>query len=133
MYYLTEGKPSFLEDQYLDKVVTFASDFLSIEYDTVLDFTEDLGDTAGYVDIEHGEIVVYINPAQSIIEITRTIFHELVHAKQLLEGRLEEACGINPAVWCGEPYHGKVYSEQPWEIEAYSVEEVMSSTFYREA
>lgn len=132
MIYYVEGKPSILTDQYLDKVVSFSYDYLGLKRDLTIDFSEELGGTAGYVDIEDDEITVYINPDQSILEITRTIFHELVHAKQMLEGRFEEAHAKNPPVWEGKPYYGNTYSEYPWEIEAYSIEEQMAIKFYGE-
>lgn len=132
MIYYVEAKPSVITDKYLDKVVSFSYEYLGLIYDLIIDFNDDLGGTAGYVDIEDEEITVYINPDQSIPEITRTIFHELVHAKQMLEGRFEEAHDKNPPVWEGEHYYGESYSEYPWEIEAYSIEEQMAIKFYGE-
>jgi len=131
MIYYVEEKPSILTDQYLDKVVSFSYDYLGLNRDLTIDFSEELGGTAGYVDIED-DITVYVNPKQSILEITRTIFHELVHAKQMLEGYFIESCDGNLPLWEGLPYHGKIYSEYPWEIEAYAIEQKMTEKFYGE-
>ena len=132
MIYYVEEKPSILTNQYLDKVVSFSYDYLGLSNNLTIDFSEDLGGTAGYVDLEDEEITVCINPEQSILEITRTIFHELVHAKQMLEGRFEEAHAKNPPVWEGKPYYGETYFKNPWEIEAYLIEEQMAIKFYGE-
>lgn len=43
--------------------------------------------------------------------------HEMVHAKQFLEGRLREVDGKH--FWLGEDAGHYSYYEQPWEIEAY--------------
>lgn len=132
MYYITEEKPGHIGTLYLDKVVVFSCDYLGLSMPIVVDFSEDLDGTAGYVDIEEDEIVVYVNAEQSILEITRTIFHELVHAKQMLDGYFREGCAKEYPVWKGEPYKGNEYSDYPWEIEAYSLEEKMITNFLAE-
>lgn len=132
MYYITEEKPDHIGTLYLDKVVVFSCGYLGLSMPMVIDFSEDLGGAAGYIDIEDEEIVVHVNADQSILEITRTIFHELVHAKQMLDGYFREGCGKEFPVWKGQPYVGTQYSDYPWEIEAYSLEEKMITNFLTE-
>jgi hypothetical protein len=57
------------------------------------------------------------------------IAHELVHAKQIAEGRLRNLGFVlkeNTLVYCWEwedkEYSAIAYKDQPWEIEAYSLE-----------
>lgn len=65
--------------------------------------------------------------------ILQNIAHELVHAKQMLEGRLiDSGLVFLPAgdcmtlakkvIWNGQDYTGVPYDQQPWEEEAYALE-----------
>lgn len=53
----------------------------------------------------------------------RAAFHELVHVKQMSEGRLRIHNG--QIFWEGRPFctKGKLYEDQPWEREAYEQEQ----------
>lgn len=73
--------------------VNFAKEYLGIKYDIkvalAFERTPDLKTTA-YYDLE-GFIKVYVKD-RAIIDICRSIAHELVHHKQMLDGKLD-----NPA------------------------------------
>lgn len=72
--------------------VNFAKEFLGIEDDIKIKLaferTPDLKTTAYYS--LNGLIVVYVKD-RAIIDVCRSIAHELVHHKQMLEGRLLDA------------------------------------------
>ena len=68
------------------------------------------------------EFILDIKSTQTEDEIIRTLAHEMVHVKQYVYGGLDEE-GMK---WCGKnltrdlPYH-----EQPWEIEAHDVGDIL--------
>lgn len=66
--------------------------------------------------------------------------HEMVHAKQLIRGELKSTRRINTTVngvdfevdateWKGEMMYNVPYKDQPWEIEAYSLEDALSEMY----
>jgi len=55
-------------------------------------------------------------------ELRISLLHELTHAKQFLKGELQYTDKVGTMVWKGCRYEGIPAHEQPWEIEAYSVE-----------
>lgn len=66
--------------------------------------------------------------------ILRNIAHELIHAQQIIEERLEDrglqivSSGegeslVKLSVWDGKEYTNTAYDDQPWEIDAYAREE----------
>ena len=66
-------------------------------------------------------------------DILRNITHEMIHAEQIITGRLEniglqisgDGTLVNVVIWEGDTYTNTPYSEQPWELEAYSREETV--------
>ena len=58
--------------------------------------------------------------SSSFIEMMKTLTHELVHGKQFLRGELNNECGWT---WKGRKADGWKYENQPWEKEAYRLEE----------
>ena len=128
MYYTAYAKPKIITNKLMDKVVVFACDFLNLDVDLEIEFKS--VEDGGYVDFEEGEdIVVGINPDQSKNELIRTIFHEMVHVKQYVEGDLSHENSDN--LWKGEVVDVP-YSDRPWEKEAYEQEEAMWHIFSRE-
>lgn len=107
---------------------------INVEFNKKLD-----SDAGGYCSGEGKEIDIEI--ATHIqgekcpkADIQRYIAHEMVHAKQMLEGRLvDHGLQIGTAgdtqvlykaqTWEGEVYTNTPYEKQPWEIEAYKMEE----------
>ena len=66
--------------------------------------------------------------------IYKNIAHEMIHAEQIISGRLEDlglqlvASGddqsiVKVSIWDGETYTNTKYDDQPWEIDAYAREE----------
>lgn len=69
-------------------------------------------------------IVVLLKPCYSIERLGLTLAHEMVHVKQLAKGKLKTIKGIS--YWNGKRYNNKTkYLDQPWEIEAFSKQELI--------
>jgi hypothetical protein len=68
------------------------------------------------------EFTMEINRQQSAKEILHTMAHEMVHVRQYAYGNLNEEA----TYWCGKTYARNLkYSEQPWEIEANSIGDIL--------
>ena len=75
------------------------------------------------------EFLIEINSTQTEIEVLRTIAHELVHCAQYATGRLNE----DMTVWCGKKVPSNLsYDKQPWEIEAFSVGDILCMEYSNE-
>lgn len=66
--------------------------------------------------------------------IYKNIAHEMIHAEQIISGRLQDlglqivSTGddqslVKVSIWDGETYTNTKYDDQPWEIDAYAREE----------
>jgi hypothetical protein len=66
--------------------------------------------------------------------IYRNIAHEMIHAEQIISGRLDDLglqllqsgdsqSLVKVSIWDGETYTNTKYEDQPWEIDAYAREE----------
>ena len=106
-----------------------------------LDFVKECaGGAGGYCDGDDEEIRVELARQDAVGRIPMkdlmiNIAHELVHAQQMASGRLVNKgfvfCDNNPGalvtkqIFDGQEYVGVPYKDQPWEIEAYNLEEVI--------
>jgi hypothetical protein len=74
--------------------------------------------------IKHlGAIVVLLKP-QSLDRLGVTLAHEMVHVKQIANGKLKTVNGVN--YWNGKRYSSRTkYLNQPWEVEAFSKQELI--------
>ena len=72
---------------------------------------------------------VAINPTVSKTDFMklRTLFHELTHVEQFARGRL--ASTEKGWFWNGDNMDHVAYEEQPWEIEANAVEELLTDLY----
>ena len=92
------------------------------------------GDAGGYcygdaedIDIE---IATHVQGEALDIETIKTnIAHEMIHAQQIVSGRLNDHgiqivndCLVKVAEWDGEYHTNTKYDDQPWEIDAYARE-----------
>lgn len=71
------------------------------------------------------DIAIYINPKQKKQEMIKTLFHELVHAKQIINKEFRVLPKTNKLVWKRKVVHPKrfkIYENLPWEKEAYRME-----------
>jgi hypothetical protein len=68
--------------------------------------------------------LIKINGKQTMKEIGLTLAHELVHVKQMIRGQLKTT--KNSILWVGKPYKKNMeYLEMPWEVEAFSRQELI--------
>ena len=122
-------------EKYIDAVVqvlgldNFDAD-IEVEFAPKLD-----GHAGGYCHGDNEEVVVEIATkcmGEKIEkdQILQNIAHELIHAQQILSGRLVDHglqivndCLIKVQQWDGEYYTNIKYDDQPWEIDAYAREE----------
>lgn len=67
------------------------------------------------------EFLIEVRANQSQEEIIKTLAHEMVHVKQYVYGELNEEGTIWFDVQCAD----LEYDEQPWEIEAHDVTDIL--------
>jgi hypothetical protein len=130
--YEVSNAPKSINFVLLDKVFAFACKYLDIHEHIVLEF-ETLGKGhCGYcdcdVDEEDEETTIVISKSLSVKDVIRTIFHEMVHVKQYMDGRL--VTGYQSR-WMGETYDCD-YNELPWEVEAFDLEAKMFNAYNEE-
>lgn len=75
-----------------------------------------------------GMLTITVNPHQPLASFVDTVFHEMAHAEQIFEGRLNNSrirCGENPTVrlWNKKAFSTRLmpYLDWPWEVEARDV------------
>lgn len=87
------------------------------------DQLEDSDGVTSYVE-QFDCIVVLIRSCNSLERLGLTLAHEMVHVKQLAKGKLKSKNGVR--YWNGKVISKKVkYLNQPWEIEAFSKQELL--------
>jgi len=72
-----------------------------------------------------GIYLIVLRPVKNLKDLGITLAHEMVHVKQMAKGtmRYEKNGSI---IWAGKKYSKKVnYLDRPWEIEAYSKQEIL--------
>lgn len=128
MLYFCMTKKLPIERRLLDDALAFASERLKLEDDVcvVLKFSKTCS-AAGYAewDDNEEEFVIELNSRLTDTEIVRTIFHELVHIRQLQE----ETYDPDTQSWKGQDCSHLEYEFYPWEIEAFRLEEEMMLEF----
>ena len=73
---------------------------------------------------------VNIDGNLSISDFIKTIFHELVHVKQYVTSELVDRIrGRAKVTWKGSDHTKTSYSKQPWEREAYRLQEALYKEF----
>lgn len=129
MMYSTNNKPKQIPYELIDRAIKHGTNFLGIkDVDIEISFKK-LGGVAANVDYFDEENTIDMEIETEIWrykdEFERTIFHELVHAKQIMDGRLNIDY---PSTWDGIVYTCSYY-DLPWEKEAYALEEEMMKSF----
>ena len=72
-----------------------------------------------------GCYMVVIKPTRNLKDIGLTLAHEMVHVKQLAKGVLKNKQN-GTHIWAGKKYSKKTrYLDMPWEIEAFSKQELI--------
>ena len=124
MIYEVSNKPKKIEAVLLDSAVLFACSYLKLDLDFVIEFERLEKHQYGFCDYDEDEVIVTIAKRLSQKDIIQTLFHELVHVKQYVDGRLDRGYK-----WFGMVYEGN-YNKLPWEVEAFDLEEKMMNVFY---
>lgn len=132
MIYLVEDKPAKISIGLLDRAVLFAFEYLKLPEDLIIEivFEDDPHDPyyCGSSDMEEGVGQIWINPKLKKKDIIATLFHEMVHVRQISEGSLEIGEWPVPSKWKGE-FVVATYKDLPWEKEAYFLEEQLVTLF----
>ncbi len=69
-------------------------------------------------------VVILLKHTYSLEKLGLTLAHEMVHVKQLAKGKLKNVKGFS--YWNGKKYSNRTkYLDQPWEIEAFSKQELI--------
>jgi hypothetical protein len=127
MFYEVVNKPKKIEENLLDRALTFACDYLNIDVDLVIEFETLKTNECGfclYDSCDEGEeVIITIAKRLSLREMIVTLFHEMVHVQQYVSGRLEHG-----SKWLGKVYECS-YAELPWEVEAHLIEQEMMEKF----
>lgn len=132
MYYYIDNRPSSLSMDFLDEVLDFGQYYLGLDSDFIIKlvFLSDLGKQVwGYCNgIEDEDYVIEISSNINTSNMVETIFHELVHVKQIIDGRLDE----DGRTWKGKTYDTTKtpYKELPWEVEAFRLQRLMTKEFF---
>ena len=129
MIYEMYDNPEWLTFDLLDSILMHAHDTLNFPEESyfVIEFTDDInGD--GNCDVEEGIVEINVNNKLSQEDTIITLFHELVHAEQILRGKLVVGHGLTPSKWCDTIYRS-TYEELPWEVEAFRLEKQLMESF----
>lgn len=91
-------------------------------------------DTGGYAASTHTDkdIVICFDSKLDISKMMTAMAHEMVHVKQIASGllRLEVRRGKPVTTWRNKVYKGTDYLTQPWEVLAFSKQELMVRQLY---
>lgn len=132
MIYEVENMPNTISYEMLDSVIVFACEYLGILYETdmEIEFDDELEEyQCGSCDVEDGIAQLWLNPLLNERELITTIFHEMVHIRQMLNGDLVAGEGREKSAWHGVKYDEN-YEDLPWEKEAFELEQIMVENFY---
>lgn len=132
MYYVTYKKPKKISDELMDRAILFASEFLDIDEAIEIDFEDEIKDgRCGHCDYDENGLTIFIRPTMKKKDIIVTLFHEMVHARQIILGQLIPGEGNEHPKWMGETCD-LPYLETPWERDAYELELVMWDIFSKQ-
>lgn len=138
MYYDITMPPSHVGIEQLHDAVMFAYQYLDIPDGTSTEviFNNKRDPFVGFAmyDFEEQLAEIYIYNKQSAEEILRTLFHEFVHIKQVIDKRLVVFEDSYDRIWNGEHFlhmsePNELYNDLPWEVEAHSIEQQMIDNF----
>lgn len=136
MIYFIDSLPKRLKSfGEFDKAIAFACRYLNLPEDLELDieFCGELNDnTQGEADYEDCSATITLSNRIKKAELIPTLFHEMVHIKQMMDGDLIVGVGNERTKWKGEYFQGTYY-EYPWEVEAFQHEENMMKLYMENA
>jgi hypothetical protein len=99
----------------------------------VTDLDENDSHARGYCTQEsERHFLLEICENQTDDSIIRTIIHEMVHVKQYVYRELIQKYGKDHGhrvYWRGEDWTNTIYTKQPWELEAYELEDTLYNEY----
>jgi hypothetical protein len=119
---------TFVKDKYLSNYTT-----LEIEFTIKKNLSEDTGADGFCFAVESGRprtFEIEIDKGLSITKFIKTVIHELIHVRQYAKGELVDySRGRAKVSWKGKDYSKTSYSRQPWERQAYRLQESLYNEF----
>jgi len=80
------------------------------------------------------EFQITIDKSYGKKNLIQTIIHEMVHVKQYAKGELAERYrGGHTQLWKGIDHNHTAYDDQPWEIEAHTLQDTLYEEYINEA
>lgn len=130
MIYFIDNLPKRFKSVNFDEMILFAHDFLSLQDDLHLEieFIDLPKHMHGEADFEDDVATISLQKRIKLSDLIPTIFHEMVHIKQIVEGDLVVGADGSRAKWKGEHVQCEYY-DFPWEVEAFQLEEKMMKLF----
>lgn len=134
------------KDKLLSKYLKCAANFYAetllpkkiVDNITLKIIVHDTLDAGGYCDSEEyssknpRDFIIDLSRTKKIINMFITLAHEMVHLKQMANGEMKDKRIKNKyvTVWKGELVEDDIsYWDQPWEIEAYGLENSLTAKF----
>ena len=128
---LIESVVDFLRPMYFDKYKT-----LSLEIAISRTIAKDCGVDGiclTFSTYRPREFEIGISGLMSDNDMIKTVIHELVHVKQYVKGELiERTHGKYKTIWKGKDHSKTSYSRQPWEKQAYRLQESLYKKYMLE-
>jgi hypothetical protein len=119
---------TFVKDKYLSNYTT-----LDIELTIKKNLSEETGAEGFCFAVESARprtFEIEIDKDLSITKFIKTVIHELVHVRQYAKGELiDYSRGRAKVSWKGKDYTKTSYSRQPWERQAYRLQESLYNEF----
>ena len=84
------------------------------------------------------EFSIELRFEQSYTEMILTVCHEMVHVRQMARGELKDVSMSRDSKYSHQTWKGKkmrrniAYAKQPWETEAYKLQETLAEMFIEE-
>lgn len=130
MIYFVGKLPKRFESFDFDRVVLFAHEFLELpeNLELEIEFVALPKNMQGEADYEDELATISLNSRIKKSELIPTIFHEMVHIKQIINKDLIIGVGNKRTKWKGKHFQGDYY-DFPWEVEAFKLEEDMMNLF----
>ena len=128
IYYAEEGVLSVWQ---LDSAICFAADNLDLPENISIDIQyidgkSNLWGSCDQEELDNLEFVIEINKDLTTNDMIETLFHELVHVKQIASKQYN----VDNKTWNNIVYNCN-YNELPWEIEAFYLQEKLADEYFR--
>ena len=76
------------------------------------------------------EFKIQVDRSINMNDFIKTVIHEFIHLKQYVKGELVDTTrGCASIKWLGKDHTRTPYSKQPWELQAYKLQESLYTEF----